>query len=296
MPEMESSDLLLDHVDCVDAWKIDWEHTLEDGAWAPANSSTHLLYLTLADPLVDIYFTLLDISCRGAALLDTEEDVAEYSFLPFKSHTGDNNGFPRKGDGVKLSYYLQGIETSGGDDAQTTHGILGSPHGTGRCGGWATMLIHMWKMHGINTATRRWYIRAATRPAYNTRRRFLVKNCDFSGGADFIGLYSSKGREAIKLDGVGGQGKTNPQFDFGDHVVVKFDNKLYDPSYGMDGYDTDASYLTAALAGVANAAGLEEFTMADGTPQFISTECAPYADGLATYRIAFRSLQSIANL
>jgi hypothetical protein len=299
MPEVQSSGVLNDYVDCDDFWTIKWEYKLQDGSWADANSTEHLLYLTLDDPLKDIYFTLLDMSCRNARWQDTEEDFADSSFNAFQGHNGDNNGIPRKGDGKLLSYYLTGYKTSGGNDAQTTAGILGSPQATGRCGGWSVMLLHMWKMHGINTAVQRWYIRDGAPAFHDDTKRFLVKNCDFTAVSDNVGRYSHKGKAAIKLVGVPGQGKTNPQFDFGDHVVVKFNNKLYDPSYGLGPYDTDTEYLAAALDGLASMqTGEVTFKMADTvhTPQFISNECVPYAAGFASYTIKRQTLQEIADL
>lgn len=91
----------------------------------------------------------------------------------------------------------------------------------------------------------------------------------------------------MKLAGAPGQGKTNPQFDFGDHVVVKHGGKVYDPSYGLGPYDDDKSYFAAALDGLASSsAGTQGFTMTDGTKQFISKDCVPYAGGFAEYEIA----------
>ncbi len=298
---MDSTNTLPNRVDCVDNWTIAWEHKLEDGTWVNADSTAHLLYLTLRAPQADVYFTLLDISCRAAAGKTSENDLVAFSFLPFTTHTDDNNGFPRKGDDVKLTYYLDGVDTPADDNTYTTEGILRSPDGTGRCGGWASLLIHMWKIHGV-TATQRWFVRAVATEFADMDKRFLVKNIDFSSPGTLVGRYPYQGAAGLKLDGAPGQGKKNPQFDFGDHVVVKHGGKLYDPSYGlpttaMGSFTTDKLYLAQALDGIATMATTTRailFKMGDDTWQFISGQCAPYANGFASYRIARQTLADIA--
>jgi hypothetical protein len=98
-------------------------------------SSVNPLYLTLKDPLMDVYFTLLDISCVAANGKASNDDLVSFSFVPFTTHTDDGNGFPRKGDGKLLSYYKTGVNTAADDTTWTPKGMLGSPEATGRCGG-----------------------------------------------------------------------------------------------------------------------------------------------------------------
>ena len=280
----ESTKALPDVVDCDDAWTIPWTHVLEDKAtWVDADSSTHLLYVLYKDPLKEIYFTQLDISCRAAKGKNTEADVVEASFAPYKTHTGDGNGFPRKGDGLRLSYYKTGYNIAADATTWTTRGMLGSAEATGRCGGWVQFLLHMWAIHGISSATQRWYIRATAPSEHNDQLRFQVKNLTFQA-ATLVGLYTHDGRKTTKLDGVPGQGKTNPQFDFGDHVVTKYNGKIYDPSYGL-GNTSDKAYLAAALDGIGYEA-FYTFVMTDGTKQFIAKEVTPYASGFAEYTIS----------
>lgn len=285
-PEMTSTGTLPNTVKYEAAWTIDWEHTLQDKSWTSANSSVNPLYLTLKDPLVDVYFTLLDISCEAADGKASDDDFVNFSFVPFTTHTDDGNGFQRKGDGSRLSYYKTGYKTKGDATAQTPRGILSSPAATGRCGGWAALLLHMFKIHGVTTARQRWFIRATHPDLHDPTRRFLVKNIDFSKGPDQVGLYDYDGEEAMKLDGVPGQGKKNPQFDFGDHVVVKYGGEIYDPSYGIGPVPDDDTYLTGALDGLGSwERGQVVFVMADGTNQHIPADCTPYASSFAEYKI-----------
>ncbi len=285
MASTESSAPLPDKVDCQDTWKIDWTAVLDDqSTWVGAKSSKHILYVTLGDPQGPAYLTLLDISCRAAKGESTETELVKKSFGPFKSHLGDNNGMPRKGDGKKMSYYLTGVNTAADDTTYTTKGILGSPAATGRCGGWAQLLVDMWKLHGV-VAGKRWFVRALKADFHDGSLRFLVKNCDFSSLPTWSGPYTHLGDGSIKQDGVPGQGKTNPQFDFSDHVVVKHGGKLYDPSYGIGPYDTDKAYLKDALDGLGKYGSQTPFTHTDGTPQHIPQGCVPWNKGFAQYTI-----------
>ncbi len=297
---MTSTGLLPEPVNALDDWEIKWEHLIEDGAtWTAAKSSKHMLYLTFLDPLVDVYFTLLDISCRGAVGKTLEPDFLEYSFEPFKAHRGNNNGFPRKGDGVKMTYYKKGYKTKANDTTWTTKGLLSGVHATGRCGGWAELLVHMYKMHGVTPDGQRWYIRSVNPRLTNDNLRFLVKNVNFPLPRTIpAGRYTHVGVETLKQDGEAGQGKLNPQFDFGDHVIVRHKGRYYDPSYGLGYYTSDHAYLTVALCGLGtyeNAPYQVLFVGTDGTPQHIPGQCVAYADGFAEYTIVWESLADIAN-
>ncbi len=274
-------------VDCDDAWGIKWCSVLEDAtSWADADSSTHLLYVLLGDPLKAIYFTMLDISCRGAKGKSTEGDFVEKSFEPYKSHIGDNKGFQRKGDGKRLSYYKKGHKTAADNTTYTPKGMLSSAESTGRCGGWVEFLRHMWAIHGV-TSGRRWYVRAAHPDHVDMNLRFLVKSLTFKV-VSLGGPYTHNGepakKEVTKENGIPGQGKTNPQFDFGDHVVAIHDGKIFDPSYGVGPYSSDKDYLKGALDGLGQKPTYK-FDMADKTPQFISRDCVPYSKGFAEYVI-----------
>ncbi len=277
-----------------DPLTINWYMTNADGSWKGIGSTKHLLYVTLADrATLELYWTLLDISCSAAAGKTTENEFVAASFVPFKNHRGDGNGFPRKGDALKLSYYKDGWKTQKSiapyNDPWSTRGILGGADASGRCGGWANLLLHMWAIHGVKSARKRWYIRSLNKDLPDDKQRFLVKNVAFPSSRALTipgSLYTYKGAASLKMNGAPGQGKTNPQFDFGDHVVLKHNGKLYDPSYGLGPYPDDQSYFAAALDGLGSwTSGKEVFTSSDGTPQHIPKQCAPYSQGFAEFRI-----------
>jgi len=288
LPLTESTTALPKKVDHIPAWDIKWTHVLEDASWVDAGTSTSPLYVLWGDPQKPIYFTLLDVSCESAKGETSEAGVVTKSFEPFDAAKGTGNGFVRKGDGLSMSYYNKGTETGSGSDMQTTDGLLSNAEATGRCGGWATLLRHMWSMHGITAHSRRWYIRANQTSLMNPDLRFLVKNCAFSGtGSAPTELYTHDGtrakNEVRKVTGIPGHGQDNPQFDFGDHVVVKYGGKYYDPSYGVGPYDNDALYLTAALDGLGKYPKIEFKFL--GIPQHLPRYCVPYQTGFAEHTI-----------
>jgi hypothetical protein len=277
---------------------IDWFMTEHDNTtWRKIGTTTHLLYQTLRAPTARAYWTLLDISCEAGDGKTTENAFVDASFVPFTKHVGDNKGFPRKGDGLKLSYYKTGYKTAADDTTWTPGGMLGSSEATGRCGGWAEVLIHMWNIHGV-TSNKRWFVRSVSDKVYDMDQRFLVKRIDFSTKPNLKNsLYTHRGHQSLKQDGVAGQGKNNPQFDFGDHVVVKHGGRLFDPSYGVGPEPDDKSYLTKALDGLGSwENGNAAWVMADGTThQHIPAECVPYNKGFADYRIGPETLHHVAD-
>jgi hypothetical protein len=289
---------LPNQVDFYDKLSIQWSQKDYKGADGPdggAGTTSHLLYVTLGGPTDPIYWTLLDISCRSAQGKTDEAGFVPAAFKDFNAHTDDGNGWPRKGDGTLMSYYLQGVKTSADQNEPSVYsakGILSRKDGTGRCGGWANLLMLMFKNHGVTSARKYWMIRGKDRANRDTNLRFLVKNCNFIGagglaawrtGLHFAGfatengLYAYRGTvDCVKQDGAPGQGKKNPQFDFGDHVIVDHGGKLYDPSYGLGPFDNQFDYEKSALDGLGSMAnGVYGFNMGDGTAQYISLACSP---------------------
>ncbi len=288
---------LPDEVLCVDGWSVQWQAIdSDDSTWRDAGQSSQPLYALLGAPTQRLYYTLLDISCRAAHGSSTENAFVDASFQPFVAARGTGNGFARKGDGVQMSYYNQGTATSTGDEVQTTDGMLGSAEATGRCGGWATLLMHMWAMHGV-AASQRWFIRSHAVDLHNPDLRFLVKNCTFApAGTLAVPPYTHHGDplsgEVTKQPGLPGHGQDTPQFDFGDHVVVRHGGILYDPSYGVYGFTTDDAYLVAALDGLGRWPQID-FDIG-GIPQHIPTECVRYSEGFAEYAIVAHPIVRLA--
>ncbi len=56
-------------------------------------------------------------------------------------------------------------------------------------------------------------------------------------------------------EGIPGQGFKDPFSKLPDHFVVKYDNKIYDPSYGTGPFDKESDHENAAIDGIRNAFG-----------------------------------------
>jgi len=292
MPDTAGDKTVPAAVAVLDPLELEWFQTKSDNTtWAPTvGKSKNLTYVTLKAPLVKPYWTLLDISCRAGDGKTTEDDLVPAAFEPFTKHTGDGKGFKRKGDDVETHYYVNGSDLSKDDGTVfTTEGILSRADGNGRCGGWANLLIHLYKIHGITSAGKVWFIRGTNvnNPGYKQGYGFLVKNCQFDAVGGLGGPYTHEGRKTCKKqDGAPGQGKTNPKFEFGDHVVVSHNGKLYDPSYGVGPKGSNLEYEQAAIAGLSWIAPGKPnkdptdtskiwFDQSDGTKQYIPKSCSP---------------------
>lgn len=111
--------------------------------------------------------------------------------------------------------------------------------------------------------------------------RFLVQNCTFLAGTlapSALPFTHAGGTECTKLSGAPGQGKTNPQFDFGDHVFVEHNGRFYDPSYGLGPIVGQLAYEQAAIAGLGYMGDKFQWSVdfkQSGTPQFMAYLCSP---------------------
>jgi hypothetical protein len=263
--------LTVDKVQCEDAFQIAWFMKDADNAtWISCGQTDHQLYVTHDDATENIYWTLLDISCRGANGLSTDDMIVDAAFIPFTAETGDANGFRRLGDNVKLRYYGEGCNTAQGDTVQTPRGILSNATGSGRCGGWARLMVHMLALHGIDAEL--YTIDCSNLPPDTVLH---VRNLVHNGAGTSTEIpYTHTAAECTKNPGLPGQGKTNPQFCFGDHAAVWYDNQIYDPSYGVGPEADQARYERDAVAGIGDlAVGDFNFNDGDGTPQFMAEAC-----------------------
>lgn len=261
---------------------IAWKYTVTTAPNAPNDIGTtqNDLYATLATPIDTkaVYWTLVDLSCKAAKKAANEDDFVDRVFAPFQSHTGDGNGIVRLRDGVHLTYYLNGRDTPPGNvepRVWSTWGILNLPSGTGRCGGWKDVLMHTHGIHGV-TSAREVCIYSKPETMFSCSVVFLVKNCDFTANIG-LGPFPFHGTvDCVKRDGLAGQGKTNPHFVFGDHVLTVHGKTFYDPSYGVKMAASKTGYETAAISGlglwgpISQPVGFDQ----SGTLQLITKLCS----------------------
>jgi hypothetical protein len=278
-PSMTSDAPIPDQVDCYDPATFTWRfRNADDSAWEDAGTTSQVVYALLGDPIRKVFWTFVDLSCRHARGATTVNDFVDRVFDGFRGTTGDGNGIIRLRDNTRLSYYLQGCNTKSGDvepRVWTTEGILDKSDGTGRCGGWADVLLHTHAIHGVQVA-REVNIYPATDKVNGRDVVFLVKNLTFTApglalAVPFPFIYPAR---CNKVDGLAGQGKTNPQFLFGDHVLTRHNGVFYDPSYGVKMPEDERAYEAAAIGGLGLWNPITTFNHG-GTPQMITKYCSP---------------------
>jgi hypothetical protein len=273
-PAMTSDRSIPDKVACYENLAITWKVTGPDGVTRDAGQTTHTVYATLAAPAGGnpLYWTLLDISYRAAAGATSEEKLVSKAYAPFRNATGDGNGLRRLRDDQELSYYLNGVNTSS-VDVFATKDLLQRADGTARCGAWGSFLVDMCKIHGITSVAM-----FGIKPRAN-QTLILVENCTFTGNGTISDEFTHRGTvDCVKQDGVAGQGKTNPQFIFGDHALVEFTHngtvKIYDPSYGTGPWSNIKKLGKKSIAGLGDANGGYTQFYQGATRQFITDECS----------------------
>ena len=279
--ETTSTTALPDKVMLEAGFSVVWEQAQpEGGPKTPAGASKNTLYVLLGAPKSKLYWTLLELSCSKGRDKTTEAAFVPEAFKAFTGTTGDGNGFRRKGDGVETSYYRFGAGTPSSGNVFLPEGILSRSDGTGRCGAWAKLLIHMLEMHGVTGARVLGLVPGPGLKARDSDILLLVRKLDFKapgklpGAMKAGGLYTHDARSEVdKLDGIAGQGKTNPQFLFGDHAAVGYGGQIYDPSYGVGPVGGAVAYEAGAIAGFGSQADFHDFNCADGTKQFIPVAC-----------------------
>jgi hypothetical protein len=248
---------------------ITWHMKPKGQASASAGSSRNPLYVTLGDPSgTPNYWTLLDISCNGAAGAKDEDSFVKESFKPFTHTLGDGKGFRRKRDGLELTYYkLGGGTPSSGVFACSD--LLSRGDGTGRCGAWARFQVAMHQVHGVTSS-------AVFGVVPVSAKLFIVKNCSFAAPGSLSAPFTHIGQtECVKHEGIPGQGKDNPQFTFGDHALVKHATGIYDPSYGVGPKSNLKVWEDGGVGGIgAMPPGLVSFSFR-GDTHFLPGACSP---------------------
>jgi len=70
---------------------------------------------------------------------------------------------------------------------------------------------------------------------FNTNIPFVIneyKNAQNNNSIDNLTLINGNILESASLEGTEGQGNDNPRAEFSDHLILKYNNKYFDPSYG----------------------------------------------------------------
>jgi hypothetical protein len=154
----------------------------------------------------------------------------------------------------------------------------------GRCGGWAQFMEDSFKTQGIPAKSQG----LGQLPGFTTgpagSQFMLIKNWTFgtpSGAGNFPYLMEvqelSKGTTQLGLlflkkefdDAPGAPGQSNPNppgwFNVGDHSIVAYKGKIYDPSYGTGPFDNFKQWEKASLDGYGKKVSQVEETLPEGT-------------------------------
>jgi len=241
--EITSNSNLPDCVGYYDNTAITWEINPNNSGWSGAGISNHMIYVTLGDPFgTSAHWTLLEISCKEAHEKNNDDDVVANIFEAFRRNIGDGNGIIRMRDNKQLKYWARGYET---DNKKL---LSGKPEG--KCGNWSNFLLDMYRVNGIKDGVEIIMHRSKD-DFYNRETGFLVNNWEFSSSGTLPVPFTHEVMTECKMmEGIKAQGMNNTQPFFFDHVIVKYKNEFYDPSYGVGPFSNMMEYEKKAIAGL----------------------------------------------
>ena len=274
--DVVSTGTLPDSVGFIPNLRIQWRVEV-NGHELDAGTSSHPVYTLLRPPQGTLYLNLVDFTSRDASGMTTEPDVAaaiwdEFTDRSVERRELDPQSGQVRGTGVPFEYWTPGWTVESAIDGSyfsacpTTLNLLTT--GVGRCAAWAVFLQNALAVHGIDGRS----VTAGKLPGFPTgpagAQYMLVKTWTFgtpTGIGDFPYLMKLK-KDAtgklvkVKADfqdaaGVAGQGRADPNppgwFVVGDHAVVTYAGRIYDPAYGTGPFSSIDEWARASLDGYA---------------------------------------------
>jgi hypothetical protein len=245
----DSNDKFHNKIDYLPSFELAWQVSLDRGAsWIDVGTSSTPVYLTYKDPLRSpLYHTVVHVgSTNGKNATDHNNEQAVFDAIwgEFQSLEVHQVQWSDPSGEISNRRVLQYWGPNSVESGQTAKLL---EVGDGPCEAWANFLMDVLAAQGINS------VFVAVTPNLPATG-MLVKNWHFEGpGIDNPVDASYRWLEAI-LDangnvlneGQGGQGITvwsTGSIDgqgplaptkqlFGDHAIVRFGDKYYDPSYG----------------------------------------------------------------
>lgn len=277
---LTASGPLPNEVGFLEPMRITWT-VIKNGVTFEAGTSDITVYLLYARPMVPLYLTQVDFTTHGARGKSVEQEVVDGVWSMFTPRQLMRRELdPRVGtishNGVILRYWTTWDLLS--KDAQLFRcpGVWDTPTllrvTIGRCGGWAQFMDDALALHGIAAPM----VGVATRPGFPTgpagSQLMLIKNWSFgtpSGAGDFpyirtveirtspagVVTVAAVGPQNEVDDAPGSPGQENPNppgyFAVGDHAVVLYNGKIYDPSYGTGPFNDIMEWARASIDGYA---------------------------------------------
>jgi hypothetical protein len=230
-----------------DDLKIIWEMKVKragepEGGWEPVGESVNDWYLTLGKPIAEgeggisykHFHTLFDISCRYG-MGTTEEELIDGVWGHFAKKK------VKRSDGDSLKYYGKWI---GGNLASNTMELLQKKDGM--CLAWATFILDVLKVQGFREKKNLIYVkpRKSQYLLLKTWKKSVNMGTSLNDEYPFKNIedtpiylnnsYNWEYSEVYLAFPSLAQNNDNPQSDFGQHVLVKIQGSIYDPSYGLN--------------------------------------------------------------
>lgn len=258
-----------------ESYEITWSFHLDGGDAEPIGTTKHTMYVTDGEPIlgdskpdperVIRQETVFYLACKNAAGKsvgkgDSILDIGKSIYLDFQDRDVQKV-IPAQAvqDGIALTYWGDpngdGVregegQANGAGICQLGTKLLADPERNGACTAWVHFLSDTFRVHGFST------IRLQITPKNLQERRFIVNNVILGQPANLNPdgtnpLYDNYHYiEGINVNfygnprlGKDGQGASRTNIDpskiFGNHFILKFQDALFDPSYGSKVYENE---------------------------------------------------------
>lgn len=234
---VECQNPFVNEINLFNPLEIYWSMSFDAGAtWHSCGKSSNQVYGVWKEPQKTVYHTAIHMGCdvaKGMTEPKIDSDICDKIWEVFKTRS-----IKRVSDNEPLFYYNSFLTIN-----TKTEQLIANRDG--QCGSWAKFLIDTISNQGIDHL-KDYAIFTAKADG------FLVKEWNFigvgtSGDPDYPYFnipdspytesksYKWKFAEVTYTKGTEGQGPNSyPASLFGNHQIVYFDSKYYDPSYGLD--------------------------------------------------------------
>ena len=260
IPQTEVDIAFPDSVNRFDPMTVTWYIRVDGGAWEAADTSETPVYVCLKPPIGnELYRTVVHLACASDDTI-SESEAVDRTWDQFKGSANVTTW-----DNQPLYYYKPNSTMS--QNVTTAKELLSSTLRTGQCGAWVDLFRLALRVNGI--IANRTSARATSLTPEGVRDGILVKQWSAFANPPFYkaGLWRLILRNASSdmtighgggnlvygdlTNGTGlpGQNAATPsQKVFSQHLIVKYNNQYFDPSYGVS-YGGAGDFQNQAIAG-----------------------------------------------
>jgi hypothetical protein len=210
-----------DRDDDAKAFKIDWQISIDGGAFTSIGESKHQVYLTLEKPVTALrQETLFYLGAKNADGDNAEAAARDSMYSEFT----DRN--VKRLDEVQMTYWANNDDGEAQMGCVDTPGLLVAEDGNGNCQSWGGLFRDILRVHGIDADRIRVWPKAGDSSV-------IVKDWRFEEPPSGPPRHPYiEGLNAFDLPGIPGQGNPDPPRVFNGHWITKSGGHYYDPSYG----------------------------------------------------------------